>query len=92
MDMMYCLYAMMIVSLGWLKVVPVSALSAFSLGLHLVTMLLTCGANDMEGGTRGYELVRLPANREVWSSIHGAAKEFGSFFSSVHTHPVHQAV
>ena len=42
------MYTMVSVSLCWPKVVPVSALSAFSLGLHLVTMLVTCGANDME--------------------------------------------
>ena len=48
MDLMYCLYTMVSVSLCWPKVVPVSALSAFSLGLHLVSMLVTCGANDME--------------------------------------------
>ena len=45
---MYCLYTAQSVSLCCPKVVLVSDLSAFSLGLHFVIMLLTCGANDME--------------------------------------------
>ena len=38
----------MSVSLCCPNVVFVSDLSAFSLGLHFVIMLLVCGANDME--------------------------------------------
>ena len=48
MEQMYCLYTMMSVSLSFPKVVLVSDLNVFSLGLHLVTMLLTCGPNDIE--------------------------------------------
>ena len=38
----------MSVSLFCPNVVPVSALSALSLGLHFATMLFICGANDMD--------------------------------------------
>ena len=48
MDRMYCLYTVMSVSLCCPNVVLVSDLSAFSLGLHFVTMLFTYGANDMD--------------------------------------------
>ena len=48
MERMYCLYTVVSVSLCCPNVVLVSDLSAFSLGLHFVVMLLTCGANDIE--------------------------------------------
>ena len=48
MERMYCLYTVASVSLCCPNVVLVSDLSAFSLGLHFVVMLLTCGANDIE--------------------------------------------
>lgn len=48
MERMYCLYTVMSVSFCCPNVVPVSDLSAFSLGLHFLMMLLTCGANDIE--------------------------------------------
>ena len=48
MDLIYCLYTVVSVSLCCPNVVLVSALSVFSLGLHLVTILLTCGAKDMD--------------------------------------------
>ena len=45
---MCCLYTSLRVSLSCPNVVLVSALSALSLGLHLVIRFLMCGANDMD--------------------------------------------
>ena len=56
-------------SLCWLKVVPVSALSAFSLGLLLVTMLVTCGANAMEVYVTPRILVSCVCGIEVLLSV-----------------------
>ena len=48
MERMCCLYTRVSVSLCCPKVVLVSALSALSLGLHFVIVLLMCGANDID--------------------------------------------
>ena len=48
MDRMYCSYTVMSVCLCCPNVVFVSDLSDFSLGLHFVTMLFTCGVNGIK--------------------------------------------
>lgn len=45
---MCCLYSRVSVSLDCPNVVPIDALSVFSLGVHLVILLLMGDANDMD--------------------------------------------